>query len=126
MGIPRDVFAVETIRPALVGNPQDLINKEALVIGPALVAGDAVGLAGIAASEAMNESTPWSSIKGGEIRPDRSRMKPPRLHARDQACGGSGFPLHVSDSARSGFGNSNAELESADPGAEGDGVELGT
>jgi hypothetical protein len=126
VGIPRDVFAEDTIRPALADNTQDLIDEESFIIGPALAAGDAVGLAGISASEAMNVATPWSSIEGGKVSPDRSRMKPPRFHARDQARGGSGFPLHVSDAARSGFGNSDAELKAANSCADSEGVKFGT
>lgn len=49
-------------------------------------------------------------------------MKPPRFHRRDQRRGGSGFPLHVANRARERQRQTEAKVESADPGAEGDGV----
>jgi hypothetical protein len=94
-----------------------------IVSGAEPLAGDAVALARVARSDEINDATPRSSVEGSCIRPDRSRMQPPRLHARDQACGGCGFPLHVHDTARSGFGNSDAKFKSADAGAEGEAVE---
>lgn len=121
--IPCDVLAEDTIRPAAVHGAEKLVDEPAVVGGAEAPPGDAVGLAGVARSDAMNDSTPRSRIEGSCVRPDRSRMKPPRRHARDQACGGRGFPLHVSDTASSGLGNSDAELQSADAGAEGEDVE---
>ena len=70
----------------------------------------------------MNAATPRAAIEGGKVRPDRRLMKPPRFHRRDQACGGSGFPLHVTDAPASLSpmmeGEQDAEFESADSGAE--------
>lgn len=123
VSIPRDVLAEETIRPALRDDAQDLVDKEAVVARPAALAGDGVGLAGVSANDAMNAATPRSSVEGSEVRPDRRRIQLARFHARDQPCGGKGFPLHVSDSARSGFGNVDAEVEPAGSGAEGEEVE---
>lgn len=123
VGIPRDVLAEETTSPAVVEDAKQPVDEPALVGVAEAAAGDAVGLAGVSRSDDMNRATPRSSVEGSRVRPDRSRMKPPRLHARDQACGGSGFPLHVSDAAREGFGNSDAEFQPADPGAEAEDVE---
>ncbi len=53
-------------------------------------------------------------------------MKPPRFHARDQACGGCGFPLHVADASASLApmvqGEQDSEFEASDPSAEGQDV----
>lgn len=53
-------------------------------------------------------------------------MKPPCFHRRDQACGGCGFPLHVTDptaSLSAGVeGEQDSELEATDAGAEGEDV----
>lgn len=117
--IPRHVLAEETSRPALVDDAEQLVDEPAVVVLPASPSGDAVGLAGVARSDAINDATPRSSVERSCVRPDRSLMKPSRRHACDQACGRRGFPLHVHDSAASGFGNPDAELESADTGAEG-------
>lgn len=56
-------------------------------------------------------------------------MKPPRFHRRDQACGGSGFPLHVTDASDSlsaiMVGELQSEFEPADAGADGKDVDSG-
>ena len=45
-------------------------------------------------------------------------MKPPRFHRRDQARGGSDFPLQVADRASERNSQGDTELKSADAGAE--------
>lgn len=125
--VPRHVLAEDKIRPALLGNAADFGGKEPLPIGPGALAGDAVFLAGIARSEDMNEATPWPSVEGEQVRPDRSLMKPPCFHRRDQACGGCGFPLHVAYAASRCAEQSQSEVDSkfepADAGAEGHDVD---
>jgi hypothetical protein len=117
-GIPRDVLAEETERPALVDDAKHLVDEEPLVGGAEPLSGDAVGLAGISGSDAMNAATPWSSVEAGKVGPDRRRSQVARFHARDQCGGCSGFPLHVSDANRSRHGELDAEPESAGAGAE--------
>jgi hypothetical protein len=75
VGVPRDVLAEETTRPALGHDSEDLIDEESVVVCPALSADLAVGLAGVARSDAMNDATPRSSVEGGKVSPDRSRME---------------------------------------------------
>jgi len=124
--VPRDVLAEDKTRPALIGDAADLGGEEPLTIGSGTLSGDAVVLAGVARSEDMNSSTPWSSVEGSHVRPDRSRMKPPRFHARDQACGGCGFPLHVTDAsslfAVDAESEGDAEFEPADASAQAEDV----
>ena len=120
--VPRDVLSEETERPALGHDAQDLVDEEPLVVGAAALSGDAVGLAGISGSDAMNAAAPRSSVKGGKVRPDRCRSQVARFHAVDQLRGGRGFPLHVSDATRSGHGKLDAEAEPAGSGAELDDV----
>jgi hypothetical protein len=100
VGVPRDVFAEQTKRPALVDDAKDLVDKEAIVGGAGSLSGDAVGLARVARSDAIHDSAPRSSVEGGKVRPDSSFSQVARRHARNQCCGGMGFPLHVSDAAR--------------------------
>lgn len=121
--VPRDVLAEQTISPARGEDPEHLVDEEALVAGAAALAGDRVGLARVAASDAIHDAAPRSSVEGGKVRPDRSRSQLARRHARDQPCGGKGFPLHVSDRARARLGDVHAEVEPAGPGAQGDDVE---
>lgn len=56
-------------------------------------------------------------------------MKPPCFHRRDQACGGCGFPLHVSDAsarkAQSVESEQDAKFKPSDPGAKGEDVSGG-
>ncbi len=123
--VPRDVFAEDTIRPALAGNAGDFGGEEALAGLSGALSGNAVVLAGIAGSEDMNSSTPRSSVEGEHVGPDRRRMKPPCFHRRDQRRGGSDFPLHVAYRARRRkaqilMGEHDAEFEPSDTGAEGE------
>nr|WP_016745580.1 hypothetical protein [Rhizorhabdus wittichii] len=121
--IPRDVLAEETMSPAFVEDAHDLVDEESFVVGAEPASGDAVGLAGIARSDEMNAATERSSVEGSKVRPDKRRSQLSRFHARDQCRGGIGFPLHVSDSARSGFGKLQGEVEPACARADANGVE---
>ena len=126
MRVPRDVLTEDNIRPALVSKAGDLGGKESLAIGASALSGDGVVLAGVSRSEDMNSATPWSSVEGSHVRPDRCLMKPPCFHRRDQACGSCGFPLHVAD-AHANFlpmveSEQDAELKSSDACAQGEDV----
>jgi hypothetical protein len=124
--VPCDVLADDKIRPALIGDAANLGCEESRTGRACALSGDAVLLAGVSRSEDMNEATPWSSVEGEHVRPDRSWMKPPRVHRRDQACGCSSFPLHVTDAACSlspGVqGKGDSEFEPSDPCAEGEDI----
>lgn len=124
--IPWHVLSDDTIRPALIHAAHDMADEEPVVVLAEPLSGNAVGLTGIARSEDMNEATPRSSVEGGEVGPDRSRMKPPRFHRRDQRSGGSGFPLHCTDEAASlspiAESEVDSELESADAGTDGEDI----
>jgi hypothetical protein len=116
VSVPRHVFAEDTLRPALRDDANDLIKQEAVVSLPLPLSGDRVGLARIAASDAIHDATPRSSVETGKIRPDRRVMKFLAFHSRNKIRDGMGFPLHVSDAARSGHGNADSELKPANPG----------
>ena len=124
--VPRHVLAEDKIRPALFGKTGDFGGKEALSVSPCPLSGDAVVLAGVARSEDMNEATPWSSVEGSHVRPDRRRMKPPCFHRRDQACGCCCFPLHVTYTtpilSPMAEGEQDAEFKSSDACAEAEDV----
>ncbi|AJP72291.1 hypothetical protein TS85_11575 [Sphingomonas hengshuiensis] len=120
--VPRHVLAQETERPALGDDAEYLFDEETIVVGASALSGDAVGLAWIAGSDAMNAATPRSSIEGSEVRPDRRGSQVARFHARNQKRGGGCFPLHVSDAARSRHGKLDAESKPSAAGAEFDDV----
>lgn len=120
--VPCDVLSEETERPALANDADDLVDEKPFVIAAAHLSGLAIRLAGIAGSDAMNASTPRSSVEGGKVRPDRRRSQVTRFHAVDQLRGGRCFPLHVSDATRSGHGEFDTESESSGSGAQFDDV----
>lgn len=122
VGVPRDVLAEETSSPALIEHVDRAVEKPAVIVGAQPLSGDAVTLARVARQDAIHCAAPCSSVKGSQIRPDRSRMKPPRFHARDKACDCTDFPLHESDAARVGSGNADAKVEAADSGTKGEGM----
>lgn len=133
--VPRDVLAEETRRPALIEDVDGAVEQPAIVELAKPLSGDAVALARVSRSDDVHESSKASAVEGASIRPDRRRMKPPRFHRRDQACGGCSFPLHVTDAAyilspmppdSVPMGEHETEFESADAGGDGEGVDGGT
>lgn len=117
--VPRDVLPEDTTRPALGYDPDDMIKEPSVVVGSKALSGNAVGLARVAANDAIHDSTPRSSVEGSNVRPDRSRMKESLLHARHQSGGSRCFPLQVTDCHRSGLGKLDAKVEPSDAGADG-------
>jgi len=117
-----DVLEGDDARSELLGDPCDVRPEVTLILVSALLAGDAEGLARVAASDAVHDSTPRSSIEGSEITPDRSRIQPPFFHAADQYAGRIGFPLDVAHRARleacSGESVVETSVEAADAGAD--------
>lgn len=120
--IPDDVLAEEHRSPALIEHLDRAVEQPAVVVLPKPLPGDAVALAGISRQDAIHCAAPRSSVEGSQVRPDSSRMKPPCFHRRDKACGCTDFPLHETNAATSGFGNSDAEVEPSDAGAQTDGT----
>jgi hypothetical protein len=85
--VPRDVLAEEGMSPALIKDLDGAVEQPSIVVGAEALSGDAVSLAGISRQDAIHCAAPCWSVEGSQVRPDSSRMKPPRFHARDQACG---------------------------------------
>jgi hypothetical protein len=123
VSISGDIFAEQTRSPAFIENSDDLLDEEPVIGGAEALSGVAVGLARIAANDAIHEASKLSSVERGDVRPHSRLSQLARRHARDQCAGGICFPFHVSDAARSGSGDVNTEAEPADSGAELDGVE---
>lgn len=123
IGIPRDVFTEETNSPAFREGAQDLVDEEAFITGAGTFSSNAVGLARVAAKDAIHDAVPRLACEGSKVRPDRSLIQLARLHARDQPCSGKCFPLHVSDRARSRLCEVNAKVEPSGAGTKGEHVE---
>ena len=122
IGVAGDVLSEETTSPAFVEDADNVFCKPAVIVGTEPLSSNAVGLAGIARSDAMNDAAPCSSVERGKVRPDRRRSQVARFHARGQCGCGISFPLHETDAAASGFSDVESEVESTDAGAERDGT----
>lgn len=106
---------------------RDVGPEVSLVFVGSLLAGHGEGLARVAASDAIHDSSPRACVEGSEVAPDRSVIQSPFAHARDKVRGCEGFPFDVTDRARREACSSEsvveAEVETSDPGADGEDVE---
>jgi hypothetical protein len=93
--------------------------EPSVVVDAEALPGARDGLTGEARHDAIHRATPRSAVEGGEVSPDRRRSQGAVRHARRQDAGREGFPLHVTDGAGGGQGESDAEVEAADAGTEG-------
>jgi len=83
--------------------------------------GNAERLARIAAQDAIHNAAPGAAVEGGKIAPHRRRIQGFIRHARQQDADRVGFPLNITDCSSSGNRQSEAEIESSDAAAEGEG-----
>jgi len=122
-----DVLEADEARCELLDEPRDVGPEVSLVFVGSLLAGDAERLARVAASDAIHEASPWACIEGLEVAPDRRVIQPPFAHASDKVRGCEGFPFDVTDRARleacSLESVVQTEVETSDPGADGEDVE---
>ncbi len=114
--IPRNVLAEEITRPAGFHPVKHPVEQPSLVVFAEALSGEAVGLAGVARSDAIHDAAPRLEVEGSKVRPDRRLIQGLVFHARDKAGGGMGFPLDVTDAARVGSGDLDSKFEAADPG----------
>ena len=113
-----DVLEKHRPGPDFADDPCDLGPQVARIgLAPAL-AGQAERLARISGREDMNAAAPWLAVKGSEIVPDRCLIQRLVCHPRHESGRSVHFPLDVTDSAISGLGNAEAEVEPAISGAE--------
>lgn len=113
----------EDVPGSNLANDAREVNPEsaALAADPGSFPGVADVLAGEAASDEIHDSTPRATVEGGDIRPDRCRMKPAVFRTRRQDCGGIGFVFHAADRA-SDSGALKSQVEPAPTGKKGDGT----
>ena len=81
-------------------------------------AGNAVGLTRNSGSDERNSPTPRLAVEGEQIRPNRTRVQPPFLHARRQDGTGKSFPFDHTDCASAWKRQSDSEVESSHSGTE--------
>jgi hypothetical protein len=90
-------------------------------IDPLSLPGVADVLAGKAAKDEIHDSTPRAAIEGGDIRPDRCRMKLAVLRTRRQDRCGVGFVFHATDCS-SDSSALESQVESSSTGKKADGT----
>ena len=122
--VPFDVLDKHSSGPHFPDDPLDFGPEVARVgLAPPL-AGHAEGLAGISGSEDMNLAAPRPAVEGSEIVPDRRAIQGRVCHPGHESGRCVGLPLDETDSAISGLGDGEAELETAITCAEGDAAKL--
>lgn len=100
----------------------DLMPEPALVVDAEAQSSDGLGLAWISRSDEIHAATPRSTIEGGEVVPDRSRIQGRVLHPGHEDGRAEGLPLNSAHKSMVCSGESDAEVESADAGAESEGT----
>lgn len=99
--VARDVLEEGEGGSALVDDPSHFGPEVALVGFSSPLAGEAEGLARVARSDEIHDSTPRAAIEGSQIVGDRSAIQLRRLHPRHEDGRGEGFPLDVANGAAS-------------------------
>ena len=113
-----DILGEDPFRLDLGDDPGDF-GPEVTGVGLAApLPSEAEGLAGITGSDDMNAAAPRLAVKGSEIAPDRRVTQGLVAHPRHERGRCMSFPLDVTDSAISGFGDVQAEIETGVAGAE--------
>jgi hypothetical protein len=98
-----------------VDDARDVRPDVAGVVLPKPFARDGKRLARVAATDEIHNATPRAAVEGFNVSPDRCRIQPPFLHARNKDCGGIGFDLDMTHGSCRHDG-SNSEAESPNPG----------
>jgi hypothetical protein len=119
-----DILEEAPFRIELADDALEMRPEVAWIVFPAPLSCKAEGLAGITASEDMNPSTPRAAVEGGNVVPDRSLIQGRVCHPRHENRRREGFPLDVTNSSISGFGDMQSEFKPADAGAEGNSIEV--
>lgn len=123
---PSHILEEGESRSGLANDSEALVPEVAVVGGPELLPGDAVGLTREAAKDEIHDATPRAAIEGSEVSPHRRCVQGAVRHTRDQERGGSSFPLHVTDDASMGSSHADRFSMLSAAGAQFDGVEFGT
>lgn len=121
-----DVLEETPFRVAFHDDPSNLRPEVARIILALPVPREGKWLTRITASDEMNLAAPWPAVEGGNIVPDRRVIQGFVRHPCHEGGCRIGFPLDVTNSAISGFCDMDAELQSANAGAEGNATQFFT
>jgi hypothetical protein len=117
-----DVFEEQPAGSALPDDPPEVGPQVAVVALEQTTAGERVPLARDAANDAIHDATPRSAIEGSGIRPSSRCIHAFLIHARRHEAAEIRFPLHIADDSSSRNRQSDAEVEAAATGADGQDV----
>lgn len=109
-----DVLEQAPLWANLSHNSGDLGPQPPGVSGPAHEPSDALSLAGVAANDAVHNSTIACAVEGSKVSPDRSRVHRSRFNSLRQHADGRSFPLHVSERAASWVKDSESKVQATD------------
>lgn len=79
-------------------------------------------LAWVSGKDGINNTAPWSAIKGLDVIPDRGRMQVSGALSCDKAVSGVFFPLNIAGGGKARLGKSKTHVKSAAACTEGDAV----
>lgn len=113
-----DIFGEDPFGRDFADNTRDFWPEVAGIGFASSLAGEAEGLARITGRDDMNAAAPRLAVKGSEIVPDRRVTQGLVAHPRHESGRCVSFPLDVTDSAVSGLGDVEAEIEAGVTGAE--------
>jgi hypothetical protein len=117
-----DVFEETEPWLNLPHNPVHIWPEVARIIFAFLFSCNGEWLAWISCSDAIHDATPRLAVKGSQIRPNRRFIHGFVFHARCQDFARKGFDLDKTDCSSIWLRHSDAEVESADTGAQGQNV----
>ncbi len=117
----RDVLAEHEPRRDLVDDSGNLGPEPAVVLDASAPPGGGEGQAGEAGRDEIHAAAPRAAVEGLDVVPHRSLIQGLVFHPRHEDGRSVGVPLDVTHSAAGvSEGEAEAQLEAADPGADGE------
>lgn len=120
-----DVLGEEQEGTGFRDDPPDFGPEVPGVLASASLSHGREWLARVSRSDDIHDSTPRLAVEGSQVSPDRRPIQGFLAHAFFHDAERNRFPFHVADCSSSRYGELESELEFADSGAEGQGVEGG-
>jgi hypothetical protein len=113
-----DILVQDEGRLDLADDARDVRPQVAWVVRAEPSASDRKRLARIARAENVHRAAPRAAVDGSNVVPDRRAIQGRVFHPRHEHGRSVGFPLDVTQSAISGTGEEDPEVEPAGAGAE--------
>lgn len=113
-----DVLEADDRRLHLGDDPSDLRPEVPLVVLSSALPGDGEGLARVARSDKIHDSTPRAAVEGSEVVEDRRRIQGRLFHPGHEDGRSEGVPLDDTHNSQPGEGGPEAQLEPSDAGTK--------